>query len=93
MQFIGIFVGIIIGIIQLYCGFVGLQYNFGVWIAVAAIIVAFAFRFTLPLVVGSFIAAYSVWHWQWYFALLLAIPGIIFMVPAFIGLIIESIRR
>ena len=67
------------GLTQIYAGFLGIDFHLGkVW-AIGAIILAFLFRFTLPLTIGSFFGAMNVWGWHWAGALLFAAPGLIFM--------------
>lgn len=84
---------IIYGIVQLYAGFVGLDEAFGgVW-AVIAIIAAFAFRFTLPLMVGSFLCATSVWDWHWFWALVFAAPSLLIMIPAIFAGIFDELSK
>jgi len=68
-----------------------IQIEFGSGWAWAAIIAAFLFRFSLPLVIFSFCGAYYLWDWNILFALGLAAPGILIMIPAAIGMLIETI--
>lgn len=81
------------GIVQLVAGWIGIADAFGSGWAIAAVIVAVLFRFTLPMVVGAFLCAKNVWEWHWMFAALFAAPGLLFMVPALFGSMIEAVRR
>jgi hypothetical protein len=92
--FAGIFVVayFAIGIVQLIAGFVGIEYHLGWWWAVVAVGCALLFRFMLPLTIGTFFGAMDVWHLHWAAALLLAAPGIIFLVPAVIASMTASVR-
>jgi len=81
------------GIVQLWAGWVGLDDSFGRGWAAAAVVLALFFRFTLPIVVGGFLCAKNVWEWHWFFALLFAAPGILFMVPSFFASLVGSMRQ
>lgn len=69
-------------------GFSYIELEYGTGWAWAAVISAFVFRFSLPLTIFSFCGAYYLWHWGFFWALCLAMPGLLFMVPTIIfGLI------
>lgn len=68
------------GIVQIVAGYVGIQYHFGSGWAIAAIVAAFVFRFSLPMTIGSFLGAMNVWGWHWALALIFAAPGLAFMI-------------
>ena len=72
------------GIAATIAGFQGIDHHLGVGWAVAAVAAAFALRFTLPLSIGAFFGAADVWGWHWFFALVFAVPGLAFMIPAVI---------
>jgi hypothetical protein len=55
--------------------------------------VAFVFRFTLPITIGSFFAAMEVFGWHWIIALLFAAPGLALAIPGVIGSIASVIKR
>lgn len=67
------------GIAQIVAGYLGIQHHFGSGWAIAAIVAAFVFRFSLPITIGSFFGAMNVWGWHWIFALVFAAPGLAFM--------------
>lgn len=67
------------GIAQIVAGYVGIQHHFGSGWAIAAIVAAFVFRFSLPITIGSFFGAMNVWGWHWILALVFAAPGLAFM--------------
>lgn len=81
------------GVLQLGAGWAGIENSFGWGWGVAAALAAIFFRFTLPVVVGAFLCAKNLWHWHWFFALLFAAPGLLFMVPAFFGSLAGSFKR
>ncbi len=69
---------------QIVAGYQGIEYYTGhIW-AIAALIAAFVFRFTLPLTVGAFFGAMYVWGWPWIGALAFCAPGLIFVVPSLV---------
>jgi len=80
-----------VGLFQLYAGYVGIDAYLGGWWAIGAGILAVMFRFTLPLAAGAFYAAWHVWGWHWGVALLLAVPGLLFMVPGLIAAVISMV--
>jgi hypothetical protein len=96
MQFIGgmgLFVSFLaIGAIQIYVGFLGIEFHLGEGWAWGAIAVGFIFRLMLPLTVGTFFGAMDVWGWPWYGALLIAAPGLLFVLPATITAAFQVLR-
>ena len=84
---------LLFGIAQLVVGGMGIEYYFGgFWLGVAIVLVVF-FRFNLPIIIGSYFGAVELLQWHWALALLFAVPGLLFIVPSFIAMIIESFRR
>jgi len=84
---------LLFGIAQLVVGGMGIEYYFGgFWLGVAIVLVVF-FRFNLPIIIGAYFGAVEVLQWHWALALLFAVPGLLFIVPSFIAMIIESFRR
>lgn len=82
-----------VGVVQLYSGFIGIEYELGTGWAWGAVAAAFIARLMLPLTIGTFFCALHVWGWPWYGAALLAAPGLLFVVPAMIGAAIDGIRN
>ena len=70
---------------QFYAGVVGIAHHFGALAAIAAIVAAVWWRFTLPLTGGAFLCAMSLWGWPWPFAFLFAAPGLALMIPGTIS--------
>lgn len=81
------------GLLQLVAGWAGIEDSFGWGWGVAAAVAAILFRFTIPIVIGAFLCAKNIWDWHWFFALLFALPGLLFMIPALVGGVLESVRR
>jgi hypothetical protein len=67
------------GIAQIWAGYWGIAHHWGAGWAIGAVVIAFLFRFTLPVTIGSFFGAMNVWGWPWYGALIFAAPGLAFM--------------
>jgi hypothetical protein len=92
MMMAGVVFVILFGLAQIYFGLSGINLAFGTGWAFAAGFAVFAFRLSLPLVIGCFIWANEVWGWNWFFSLMFAAPGLIFMIPGFIGAVIGRTR-
>ena len=71
------------GLIQIIAGWIGIEETFGWFWGIVAVIAAIFFRFTIPIVIGAFLCAKNIWDWHWILALLFAVPGLLYMVPAF----------
>jgi len=70
---------LVYGIAQIWAGYIGIDHHLGSGWAIGAVVVAFLFRFSLPITVGSFFGAMDVWGWPWYGAFVFAAPGLAFM--------------
>jgi len=84
LGFLGGVLFLIVGIVQVYVGFIGIEYHLGSVVAFAALFLAFFLRIMFPLTIGTFFGALSVWGWPWYGAAALAAPGLLFIVPALV---------
>jgi hypothetical protein len=78
------------GAVQIYAGYLGITLHWGSGWAVGIIIAALLFRITLPITVGAFLCATSVWAWHWGWAILFAAPGLLFMVPFFLASLLQA---
>lgn len=74
-------------------GWIGIEEEFGYWWGIAAIVLALFLRFTLPITVGAIFGAMHLWDWHWIGATLFALPGLAFMIPAVIGLILGLFKK
>ena len=90
MGFLLFILFLVVGLAQMYVGFLGIDYHFGYTAASIAVLCAFFLRIMFPLTIGSFFGAMDVLGWEWYQALLLAAPGLLFVMPAMITSIIEN---
>jgi len=66
-----------IAILQVVLGFKGIEYGLGFWWAIAALFVFIFFRFTIPMLAGTFYYLYAFEGWNFFLALLVAVPGLI----------------
>tara|TARA_B100000795_G_C22539437_1_gene338249 strand:- start:209 stop:493 length:285 start_codon:yes stop_codon:yes gene_type:complete len=94
MYIIFVILFLLFGATQIFIGGMGIQYYFGgLGLGVAIFLFTF-FRISFPFFsVGSYFGAVAVLKWHWILALLFAMPGLLFMVPAFIAMITESFRK
>lgn len=84
---LGIILFLGLGIIQLMLGFAGIDHHLGSFWAWIALIIALVFRFPLPIIVGVFFGVKDVLEWHWLIALLIAAPGILFIIPSIVAVI------
>lgn len=78
------------GLIQIYAGFLGIELYWGtVW---AAVIIAFSMmtRITIPIMIGGYFCATEIWNWDIIWAVIFVMPSILFMIPAFIAMLINN---
>lgn len=89
-----LFIGFIaVGIAQLVLGYMGIDYHFGMWAALAAVVVGLFLRVTLPLTIGSYFGAVDVMGWEWYVGILVAAPGLLFIVPSMVAAALDLGKR
>ena len=79
------------GAIQIYLGFIGIEYHLGGWFAIGAVALAFLFRIMFPLIIGTYFGVVDVLGYEWYLGIIFAAPGILFMLPATLSLIIGTL--
>ena len=91
LGFLGGVLFLLVGLIQIYVGFIGLEHHFGEVAAFIAVFLAFFLRIMFPLTIGTFLGAMNVWGWPWYGAAALAAPGLLFIVPALVTTAIGSL--
>lgn len=84
---------LVYGIAQLVAALAGLGHHLGpVW-AVVILAATLTFRFTLPVTVGALLGATNVWGCHWLGALVFAMPGLVFVVPAVPSAVLGSLGR
>jgi hypothetical protein len=81
----------LVGIVQIFVGYIGIEHHLGGGFAIGALVLGFVFRIMFPLTIGTFFGALDVWGWPWYGALALAAPGLLFIVPALVTAAISSL--
>ena len=83
---------LVYGISQLVAGYQGIAFYLGGGWAVAALLASLFFRFTLPITIGSFFGAMDVWGWNWFLALIFAVPGLLLLIPSIMAAAVGVIR-
>ena len=53
------------GLFQLAVGYQGIEYHLGAGWAIAVLACTFIFRFTLPIIVGTYFGVVDVLEWHW----------------------------
>jgi len=74
-------------------GLWGIEDSFGLFWSITALLALLFLRFTLPISVGVFLCAFNVWDWHWFFAILLAAPGLLFMFSSVLVHIAAMFKR
>ena len=72
------FLSILFNIIM---GFIGIQFFYGTIVAVLITIISIYFKVILPLYIGSYFGMIYVLEWHWLIALLICMPGLLFITP------------
>ena len=62
-------------------GFIGIQFFYGTIVAILITIISIYFKVILPLYIGSFFGMIYVIEWHWLIALLVCMPGLLFITP------------
>lgn len=82
-----------LGIAQIYLGWLGLDYLVDWWAPWVGLALALLAGFMLPFTIGTYFGATEVLGWPWWAGVLIALPGLIFMVPALIAILAEKLTR
>lgn len=93
---LGIFAGIcflLIGLAQLGFGLVGIEHHLGWWAVMGAAVALFPFRIMLPITIGAYFGVVDVFGWPWWLGVLIAAPGVFFMFPAFVALLMQGVYK
>ena len=77
------------GLFQMFVGYKGIALGLGSGWAWGAVFAAVVLRFTLPITIGAFYGAMHLWGWHWYWAALFAAPGLLYMVPGMVALLVS----
>ena len=89
----GFIIFLVVGIAQAYVGFLGIEYHFGELWAWGAIVLAFFLRIMFPLTIGTYFGAVDVLGWPWYGGVALAAPGLLFILPAMVTGVLETMFK
>lgn len=81
-----------LGLAQLFLGFMGLDYLFGLWAAFLGIALVFMFRVFLPMTIGAWFGAVEVMGWPWWAGVMIVAPGLLFIVPAMVTGLFAKLR-
>ena len=90
---LGVVIFLIVGLVQIYAGYLGIEYHLGSGWAIGAVIASLFFQFPIILTVGTFFGALDVWGWPWYAAAVFAMPGLLFALPGVVGVAIAGLTN
>ncbi len=90
---LGAVIFLIVGLVQIYAGYLGIEYHLGSGWAIGAVIATLFFQFPIILTVGTFFGALDVWGWPWYGAAVFAMPGLLFALPGVVGVAIVGLTN
>ena len=62
-------------------GFIGIQFFYGTIVALLITVISIYFKVILPLYIGSFFGMIYVLEWHWLIALMICLPGLLFITP------------
>jgi hypothetical protein len=82
---------IVVGIAQIWLGYIGIEWHLGELWAIGALAIAFIFRLTIPITIGTYFGAVDVMGWDWYVGLIIAAPGLLFILPSMVVAALEPI--
>ena len=88
---LGVLLFLVIGSLQLWLGWIGIEYHLGWWAAAGAGFLFIAMRIMLPITIGTYFGVVDIIGWPWWAGLLIAAPGIVFAVPAFVTLVVNEV--
>jgi len=88
---LGVIFFLVFAVVQAAIGYMGIEHHLGGGWAIGFLIAAFIFRFSLPLTIGTFFGALNVLDWPLIGAILITLPGLIFMIPGAIAIAIASV--
>ena len=81
------------GIVQICLGYLGIDYHLGNIFAIGALGLAFALRIMFPLTIGTYFGVVDVLGWDWYWGVIIAAPGVVFILPVLVTAIIQSLTN
>jgi len=87
----GVIAFLLIGIIQIYAGYLGIEYHLGSGWAIGVVLATLFLRLPIFLTIGTFFGALDVWGWPWYGAAAFAMPGLLFVAPGVVGVAVAGL--
>ncbi|MCZ7676598.1 MAG: hypothetical protein M5U35_13040 [Roseovarius sp.] len=82
---------LVVGAVQIWLGYVGIEDWLGQGWALGALASAFVLRIMLPLTIGSYIAVVDVFGYPWWAGILVAAPGLLFILPRMVMAALEPL--
>ena len=76
-----IFISFLSILFNIIMGFIGIQFFYGTIVAILITIISIYFKVIFPLYIGSFFGMIYVLEWHWLIALLICLPGLLFITP------------
>ena len=76
-----ILISILSILFNIIMGFIGIQFFYGTIVALLITVISIYFKVILPLYIGSFFGMIYVLEWHWLIALLICLPGLLFITP------------
>ncbi|MDF7675033.1 hypothetical protein PT277_06820 [Acetobacteraceae bacterium ESL0709] len=73
-----------LGLFELYLSVIGLQASWGSVVAVIALATGFFLCTSLVVMIGSYMGAVNVLGWPWWGGVLIACPGLLFLIPSIV---------
>lgn len=91
MPFLFLFL-LFLSIFDLYLSFIGIQAWIGTLFACVAIGATIFCRTSIVLVIGSYMGAVNVLGWPWWGGVLVACPGLLFILPQMVKELFSRMR-
>ena len=76
-----ILISILSILFNIIMGFIGIQFFYGTIVAFLITVISIYFKVILPLYIGSFFGMIYVLEWHWLIALMICLPGLLFITP------------
>ena len=76
-----ILISILSILFNIIMGFIGIQFFYGTIVALLITVISIYLKVILPLYIGSFFGMIYVLEWHWLIALLICLPGLLFITP------------
>lgn len=88
---------LVYGVGLIILGYLGIEDYLGTVWAIGFTVIAFMFRFSLPMIIGAVYGAMQVFNIEIWLAVIIVMPTLVFMLPALIGVlfafVVERFRK